>query len=175
MDADLIRMNDKFRLADKTIKEGKIGDAVHMLKGIICEMPSFGKAYNHLGWIFETKFQKRPQAEQYYKKALELAPDYPAVYYNYAVLLSLTHQFEKLADLLNIALGLPGINKATIYNEMAIMYEYQQNFDKAIETYKESIKYILDAKGIDARLASITRCKRKIGIFGGAHVTDRPK
>ena len=175
MSPDLIRINDKFRLADKTIKEGKVGDAVHLLEGIIRETPTFGKAYNHLGWIFETKYQKRPQAEEYYKKALEYAPDYPAVYYNYAVLLSVTHQFEKLAELLNKALELPGINKATIYNEMAIMYEYQQNFSKAIDTYKESIKYVLDTKGIDTRLASIARCKRKIGIFGGAHVTDRPK
>lgn len=175
MDTELIHINDRFRLADKMIKDGKIGEAVHLLQDILREMPSFGKAYNHLGWIFETKYQKRPQAEDYYKKALEFAPDYPAVYYNYAVLLSVTHQFEKLAKLLDKALELQGINKATIYNEMAIMYEYQQLFDKAIDAYKTSIKYLLDNKGIDARLASIERCKRKIGIFGGAHVSDRPK
>lgn len=175
MDSDLIRINDKFRLADKTIKEGKIGEAVHILQNIIREIPTFGKAYNHLGWIFETKYQKRPEAEEYYKKALEYAPDYPAVYYNYAVLLSVTHQFKKLAELLDKALELRGINKGTIYNEMAIMYEYQQDFSKAIDTYKQSIKYVLDTKGIDARLASIERCKRKIGIFGGAHVSDRLK
>ncbi len=41
-----------------------------MLEAIIAEDPSFSKAHNHLGWIYETKLRDYENAELHYRQAL---------------------------------------------------------------------------------------------------------
>jgi tetratricopeptide (TPR) repeat protein len=81
-------MEDLFLEADRLISEQKIGEAFSKLESITQEMPTFGKAYNHIGWIYETKYKDYPNAEKYYKLAIENFPEYLAAYYNYAIVLS---------------------------------------------------------------------------------------
>jgi len=158
-------MEDLFMEADRLIGEQKIGDAFSKLTSIINEMPTFGKAYNHIGWIYETKYKDYPNAEKYYKQAIEYMPEYHAAYYNYAVVLSTLQKWDELVVLLNKALATPGINKATINNEFAIMYEVQGNFQKAIDSYKSYIISTFDNKQIDTAKESIERCKKKMEIM----------
>jgi len=164
---------ERFMHADQIIKDNKIGEAVKELQQILREDPTFGRAYNHLGWIYHNKYQDFKNAEECYKLALQHAPDYPPVYYNYAVLLSSTKAFDELKKLLSKAVEFEGINLGTIHNEYGIMYEIEAQYSKVIESYNESIKYLFDTNQIEQRLASIERCKRKSGIFGGSHVSDR--
>lgn len=164
---------ERFIYADSIIKDNKIGEAVKELQQILKEDPTFGRAYNHLGWIYHNKYQDLKNADECYRLALQYSPDYPPIYYNYAVLLSSTKEFDELKTLLNRALDFEGINLATIHNEFGIMYEIEGQYSKAIESYNESIKNLFDIHQIDQRLASIERCKRKSGIFGGSHVSDR--
>lgn len=163
----------RFMHADEIIKDNRISDAVKELQQIVREDPTFGRAYNHLGWIYHNKYQDLKNAEECYKLSLMHSPDYPPIYYNYAVLLSSTKAFDELKKLLGKALDFDGINLATIHNEYGIMHETEGNYSKAIESYNESIKNLFDVGQIDQRLASIERCKRKSGIFGGSHVSDR--
>ncbi len=163
----------RFMHSDTLIKQDKIGEAVKELQQIIREDPIFGRAYNHLGWIYHNKYQDYKNAEECYKLALQHSPDYPPVYYNYAVLLSSTKAFDELKNLLSKAVEFNGINLGTIHNEYGIMYELEGQYSKAIESYNESIKNLFDITQIEQRLGSIERCKRKSGIFGGSHVSDR--
>ena len=164
---------ERFMQADVLIKDGKIAEAVKELQQILREDPTFGRAYNHLGWVYNNKYQDFKNADECYKLALQYAPDYAPVYYNYAVLLSTTKNFDELKKLLARALEFDGINLGTIHNEYGIMYEIEAQYSKAIESYNESIKYLFDNGQIEQRLTSIERCKRKSGIFGGSHVSDR--
>lgn len=161
-----IRMEDMFMEADRLISEQKIGEAFTKLSAIIQEMPNFGKAYNHIGWIYETKYKDYPNAEKYYKQAIEYSPDYHAGYYNYAIVLSTLQKWEELTNLLDRALKVPGINKGTIYNEYAIMYEAQGKYQQAIDSYKQYAANTFDSKLLDAAKDSIERCKKKVEIFG---------
>lgn len=161
-----IRMEDFFMEADRLIADQKIGEAFSKLTGITQEMPNFGKAYNHIGWIYETKYKDYPNAEKNYKLSIEYSPDYAAAYYNYAVVLSTLQKWDELTALLNRALNVPGINKATIQNEFAIMYEAQGNFKEAIEAYKKYVLNTFDSKQLDNAKDSIERCKKKMEIFG---------
>ena len=164
---------ERFMNADAIIKDNKIGEAVKELQQIIREDPTFGRAYNHLGWIYHNKYQDFKNAEECYELALQHSPDYPPVYYNYAVLLSSKKAFDQLKELLSKALEFDGINLGTIHNEYGIMYETEGQYSKAIESYNESIKNLFDTHQIQQRLDSVDRCKRKSGIFGGSHVSDR--
>lgn len=158
------RMDDKFFEADLLIKENRIGEALRLLNEIITEMPDYGRAHNHIGWIYETKYSDYTRAEKHYKAALEFNPEYIAIYYNFAILLSTLNKYEELEALLQKALQVPGINKATIYNEYGIMLEAQGKYKEAIESYRNYIRYLYDNKLIEVAKSSIDRCQSKIEL-----------
>ena len=152
--------------ADRLIAEQKIGEAFAKLQSIIQEMPEFGKAYNHIGWIYETKYKDFPNAEKYYKQAIEYTPDYLAAYYNYAIVLSTLKKWDELTALLTRALNVPGVNVSTIQNEFAIMYEAQGKLNEAIDAYKKYAASTFDSKQLETAKDSIQRCKTKLEILG---------
>jgi len=154
-------IEEKFQTADKLINEGRIADAAHMLEEILADAPDFGKAHNHMGWLYETKFKNFKQAEEFYRLALKFAPDYPAAYYNYAYLLSTLRRFDDLENLLNTALKLPGISFATVYNEFGLMREVQGRYDDAVHYFRLYIQNSFDSKTIETAAESIRRCQRK--------------
>ena len=164
--SDQFLLDEKFFEADNIIKDGKIAQALSILTEVVTEMPEHGRAHNHLGWIYETKYNDYTKAETHYKAALAFSPEYPAVYYNYAVLLATLHRHDDLKVILEKAMVLPGINKATIYNEYGIMYEAQSKFNEAIEAYNNYIRHLYDMKFIDTARNSIEICKMKMQMNG---------
>lgn len=161
----LSKADEMFFDADEKIRDGRIVEAKDILVNLINQFPEYGRAYNHLGWIYETKYKDYVKAEEYYRKALEFAPDYPAVYLNYAIVLSSLEKFDALESLLNQALSVPGIAKDKVYNEFGIMYELKGDFITAIDYYKKAINSSLAEKDIDIYRESINRCKTKKEIL----------
>jgi len=157
----LTRMEELLHQANDDIRDGKFEIAENKLEQILNEDPNFGKAYNHMGYLYEAKFRDYEKGEMLYKLALEKSPMYTATYYNYAVLLSTIRKFDELKELLDTALGIPGIIKATIYNEYGIMYEQLGEFEKAIEYYRKCALDTLDQNVVDRAKQSITRCNSK--------------
>ena len=157
----LTKMEEMLDKANLEIKNGKYELASNILEEMIELDPNFGKTYNHLGYLYEVKFKEFEKGETLYKLCLEKSPMYPAVYYNYAVLLSTLAKYDELKELLDTALGIPGITKATIYNEYAIMYEQQGKLDEAIDHYKKAGMKTLDKNVLDRAKTSIERCKTK--------------
>lgn len=166
METDNFKAEEMLTRADLLIKENKISDAMKLLYDIIADYPDFGKAFNHIGWIYETKIADLKKAEEHYRLALKFNPHYTAVYYNFAILLSTLQRYDELKTLLDSAMAVPGINKGTIHNEFAIMYETQGKFEKAIQSYKEYIKSLYDSALIEKAAESVSRCKRKMELLG---------
>jgi tetratricopeptide (TPR) repeat protein len=154
-------LEERFLQADKLINEQRLKDAANLLEQILEEAPDFGKAHNHLGWLFETKFKNYARAEEHYKLAVKFAPEYPAAYYNYAYLLSALRKFDELENHLEAAIKVSGINYATIYNEYGLMREAQGKLDDAIHYYRLYIQNSYDSKVIETAAESIKRCERK--------------
>jgi len=147
--------------ADQKIKDGNFVGALKLLYEITDRFPEYGRAYNHLGYLYESKYQNYNKAEFYYRTAIDYSPEYPATYLNYSVLLSTCQKFDELEELLNKALEVPGINKEKIYCEMGIMKELQGKYDEAIEFFKKVITYCLNSKSIDIYEKNIERCFNK--------------
>lgn len=162
---DAYELDRLFFKADNQIKDGRIVEAIDTLTHILELDLEYGKAYNHLGWIYETKYKNYTKAEECYKLALRYAPDYTAIYLNYAILLSNLEKYNELAPLLDKAFEVKGINKSKVWNEYAIMYEMQGNYEKAIEAYKKSIQLSLNNEDIDIFEKSIERCEKKTKLF----------
>lgn len=158
-------IEEKFLKADQLIADNRLSEAAKMLEDILSEAPDFGKAHNHLGWLFETKFKNYQRAEEHYRLALKFSPDYTAAYYNYCYLLSSMRKYDELERLLEKAVGVSGINYATIYNEYGLMREMQGELDDAIHYFKLHIKNSFDVKSIDTAAESIRRCEKKQQLF----------
>lgn len=157
-------LEELFNTADLDIKAGKFESAVEKLEQILAQDPTFGKAYNHLGWLNETKFKDYVQAEKFYKLALEYAPDYTAVYKNYAILLSTLNKYDALKELLEKALNVPGMDKASIYTEYGIMYEQLEQYNVAIKYFKDAAKATIADNVLKASMTSIERCNTKMSL-----------
>lgn len=154
-----------FAQADKLLNDGIIMDAVEKLSQILKRNPRFGKAYNHLGWVYETKYKNTQRAEEYYKAAMQYAPHYNASYLNYAYFLSNQGRFDELKTHLDVVSNLSGIAKDTIANEYAIMYEMTGNLQMAIDYYNKAAIVTLDISKLDKYGEAIDRCKKKIEIL----------
>jgi Tfp pilus assembly protein PilF len=160
-----LECEELFAQADRLINEGAIVDAVDKLSQIIKRNPRFGKAYNHLGWIYEMKYKNTARAEAYYKAAIDYAPGYTAPYLNYAYFLSNQGRFDELRAHLERAARTPGIARDTIANEYAVMSELQGNLQQAIEYYQQAAIVTLDSAKLDKYKESIDRCRRKQEIL----------
>ncbi len=153
-----------FFKADNDIKEGFIAEAYDTLQYIIEQDGEYGKAYNHLGWIYETKYKNYNKAEECYRLAVKYAPEYTAAYVNYSILLSTLEKYDKLTALLEKSLTVAGINKAKVWNEYGIMYEMQGLYAEGISAYKKAIQYSLSDEDIDKFEKSIHRIRKKENI-----------
>jgi tetratricopeptide (TPR) repeat protein len=156
---------DMFYQADKLIEEKHFAEATKLLEDILVENPEYGKAYNHLGWMFANKFNDSTRAEEFYKKSIFYSPEYPAAYLNLAYLYSDQKKWKDLEDIVNKALPIPGINAANLYNEYAVMQELKGEYDDAIEKYKLAIRNSLIDANIENYKAGIARCNDKKKSF----------
>src|SRR5829696_5271824 len=154
-----------FAQADKLLNDGVIMDAVEKLSQILKRNPRFGKAYNHLGWVYETKYKNMPRAEEYYRAAIQYAPHYTAPYLNYAYFLSNQGRFEELKPHLDRTAQLPGIAKDTLANEYAIMYEMTGKLQEAIKYYQDAAISTLDMAKLDKYKEGNGRCRKKLDIL----------
>ncbi|PKA81920.1 tetratricopeptide repeat protein [Ulvibacter sp. MAR_2010_11] len=157
----LTKLEELLDQANTDIKNGHYDEATNKLEEIIGIDPNFGKAYNHLGYLYEVKFKEYEKGETLYKLCLEKSPMYPAVYYNYSILLSTLGKYDELKELLDQAINIPGITKSTMYNEYAIMYEQQGKLNEAIDYYKKAAMNTLDKSVLERAKGSIERCKMK--------------
>jgi tetratricopeptide (TPR) repeat protein len=164
-DASEIEAEEMFANADQLLNEGVLKQAVDVLTQIIKRNPQFGKAYNHLGWVYETKYKNAAKAEEYYKAAMQLAPHYNASYLNYSYLLSNQQRFDELKAHLDKISNIQGIAKDTIANEYAVMYEMQGNINKAIEHYKQAAMITLDTNKLAKYKDGIERCDQKLALL----------
>jgi len=160
-----IRMETKFQEADSLIDQKKFEDAYNKLRSIIEEEPDFGKAYNHLGWLAHWKLKDYTAAEDYYKKSMEISPEYVYAYNNYAMLLNMLKRWDELAALVAKALQVPGATPHSLYNELGLMFEKQGKYKEAIEQYRQIIFNSIDETVIENANKAIERCNMKTEMF----------
>lgn len=160
-----LRYDELFAEADYQISQKKYAEAMQLLESILAEEPEYGKAYNHIGWIYETVLKDYAKAEDNYRKSLLYAPDYHAAYLNLSIVLSQQSKWEDLEKVLNAALELKGIDKANIYNEFGIMYELQGKYSNAINYYKKAILTTLNNQNINTYKDSVERCNQKLKML----------
>jgi tetratricopeptide (TPR) repeat protein len=160
-----IHAETMFHEADKLIDENKYGEAYLILESLIKQDPPFGKAYNHLGWFYQWKAKDLAKAEEYYKKAIEIIPQYYASYSNYILLLSAQQRWKEMLALIDKAMNVPGAQRGTLYKELGVMHEKQGSYEEAIEAYKKFAVESTEDSKFDEAMKSIERCKEKMKVL----------
>jgi tetratricopeptide (TPR) repeat protein len=156
VDANILLLEAKQKIDSHKIKEGL--DILHHLTLLY---PEYSKAYNLLGWVYDTLFEDTRTAEKYYKKCLDLEPDYKEVYSNYAYCLLVLKKYELLEQFIEESLELAITNKPYLYHLLGKAREAMKKFDLAIEAYENSILNSFDVEDIQAREADVIRCQKK--------------
>lgn len=159
-------IEELFLEADRALDEGNLSEGKRLLEDILQEEPSYGKAHNHLGWLYKTKYQDYRIAEKHFKLAIKFDPEYPPSYINYAYLLRDLGRLDELELLLNKALQVEATNKCSLNDEFGSLYELKGDYKKAIEYYNKAIKLSLNDKIVEDLRNHVKRCRRKQNFLG---------
>lgn len=165
-------LENQFIKADGLIGEGKISEAKEMLEELLQESPDFGKAHNHLGWIYATKLSNFEKGEYHYKLAIKFDPKYPASYLNLTYLLVDLGKFQEAKELIDRVLSnVDGADKASYYSELARIHEFESNFIEAYKNYKKSSDLAFNPTYIENMKINMKRVKDKMSTFDKLKLT----
>ncbi|WP_075343272.1 tetratricopeptide repeat protein [Tenacibaculum agarivorans] len=159
------RAENLFFEADQLIEENRIVDAKEMLIDLLAEYPDYGRAHNHLGWLYNLKFNNYPKAKKHLELAIKFAPDYHAAYSNYSYLLIDMNLNDEMITFGSKVLGSPVVDRSTIYNKMGQAYELKGDVLNAYKHYKLAVKETLNNKTLDTIYASVNRVKGKMSLM----------
>lgn len=150
-----------FDKADELLNDKRIQEGKEILLSIIEREPAYGKAHNHLGWVYERHENDYENAEKEYKLAMQYSPEYGAGYINYAYLLSAQKRFDELEKQLQLCETIPDVSRPNLAKEWAYLYEDTMRFDQSIAKYKEWALSQFDSEMLDKINEDIKRCRLK--------------
>ncbi len=157
---------NQFIKADSLISEGNSADAKELLEEILSQYPDFGKAHNHLGWIYYNKLSDFEKGIYHYKLAMKFDPKYPAPYLNYTYLLIDIGRYEEAKKHIDFTkANLENADNSSYNSELGRMAEYENQYTDAYNFYKEAKKNALNPNFIDNMRANMKRVKDKMSIF----------
>lgn len=128
-----------FLEVSRAIDERDILSAKKLLEEILLIDPGYGRAHNHLGWIYETKVKDFEKAQRHYELAIKFCNEtYPVTYVNYGYLLIEFGQLDKATQIIEAGLQITGADKATLTYQKGKIAEYNSNYISAYNLYKTS-------------------------------------
>lgn len=155
----------RFLHADMLIERGEIVEAKEVLMDILEDEPDFGRAHNHLGWLYRARLTDYARAEYHLRLAVKFAPDYPGGYINYGNILMELGEFDKLAELADKALKVRGINRAAVIHFMAVVAERNDDKTAAMKLLKQAKDEAMDEGMTNFVEGEIRRLKGKVNRF----------
>ncbi len=167
-DANLLLLEAKQKLDDQKIKE-----ALDILHHLTILYPNFARAYNLLGFIYDSFFEETKIAERYYKKCLELDSDFKEAYSNYAYCLLVLKKYTELEEFVLKSINLQIVNKSYLYHLLGKAQEALLKFSEAIQAYETAILHSFDIEDIQAREKDIARCLKKQEFLANKQKTTK--
>lgn len=158
-------IEELFLKVDDHFSKGEFPEGKKILEELLESEPGFGKAHNHLGWLYFAKLDDYEKAEYHYGLAIRFDPMYPAGYLNMAHLLLFMSRHTALIEHTEKALTVEGVNKNMLYTLMGRSYEVNEHYKQATQAYKMAIRYALNKQEMDTLLESMERLKTKNGLI----------
>jgi len=150
----------------KAIDERDISGAKELLEEILSIDPGYGRAHNHLGWIYETKIKDFDRAKRHYELAIKFCKgNYPIIYVNYGYLLIEFGYLEEAEKIIDEGLGIPGADRATLCYQRGKIAEHRRNYVTAYRVYKIAYRLNFNKDFQSVLLNEIERVKSKMSFW----------
>ena len=155
-----------FLEVSKAIDDRDITSAKELLEEILLIDPGYGRAHNHLGWIYETKIKDFKRAKRHYELAIKFCKGtYPVVYVNYGYLLIEFGEWDSAEKIIEEGLLVPGADKATLLYQKGKIAEHRQNYVQAFKTYQLAKKMNFNKDFHAMLLNEISRVQSKMSFW----------
>jgi tetratricopeptide (TPR) repeat protein len=155
-----------FLEVSKAIDERDISTAKELLEEILSIDPGYGRAHNHLGWIYETKIKDFDRAKRHYELAIKFCQGtYPVVYVNFGYLLIEYNDYEKAIETINEGLRIRGADRATLQYQKGKIAEHEQDFKSALAQYEIARKLSFNKEFHSMLENEIARVKSKLSFW----------
>lgn len=148
-------------LAEKMLEREEYVRAKRILDEILETEPGYGRAHNHLGWIFYSVLDDHKMAERHYRLAIHFEPSYPHAYMNLLRLLIANGQYEEARNHAMHMLSSTTVNRSLIYNELGRIEELCGNYKRSIDHYNQAICHCVVTMHITAYSENIKRVREK--------------
>ena len=150
----------------KAIDDRDISGAKELLEEILLIDPGYGRAHNHLGWIYETKIKDFKRAKRHYELAIKFCNGtYPVVYVNFGYLLIEFGDLDEAVKIIEEGLLVPGADKATLFYQKGKIAEHKQNYVQAFRTYQSAQKMNFNKDFHTMLENEIARVQSKMSIW----------
>jgi len=151
--------------AEKAFEQGFYLEGKAYLESALTEEPTYGKAHNHLGWLYLVRLDDIEKAERHLKLALKYSQTYSAPYIHLIGLLFETKRLEEHGYLIAEAMKVPGISKTFLYAEKGKAFEVKGKYTQAIKWYRKAIRWSMEESEITAVRNYMRRAKSKRWLF----------
>ena len=120
-----------------------------------------------MGKLYAEQLLDYSQAEGYYQRAMASDPRNMKVCLDYILLLIIIREYIKAEKLIGYTKGLQGADLASIFYLEGLIFEYQREYDKAIQSYEDALlesyneEYSNHMNGIIKRIKAKQKLKKK--------------
>ena len=157
---------NQFIKADGLIGDGNIAEAKEILEDILSQYPDFGKAHNHLGWIYYNKLSNYDKGIYHYKLAMKFDPKYPAPYLNYTYLLVDIGKYNEAKQHIEYSFKtLENVDYASFNCELGRIAEFENDYVNAYKYYTMAKKNAMNPQFIENMDINNKRVYEKMSIF----------
>ena len=157
---------NQFIKADGLISDGNIAEAKEILEDILSQYPDFGKAHNHLGWIYYNKLSNYDKGIYHYKLAMKFDPKYPAPYLNYTYLLVDIGKYDEAKKHIEFSFStLENIDNASFNCELGRIAEFEDDYVSSYKFYTKAKKCAMNPQFIENMDSNNRRVYDKMSIF----------
>lgn len=158
---EILVLEKYIQQAEKAFDENDHMEGMRVLEEALTLEPYYGKAHNHMGWLYIYHVNDWDKAETHLKLALQYAPAYSAPYIHMAHILFERRRFDELNRLLQKALQGGVVQRSFIHNEMGRMSEVKGKLHLAIRYYKKAIRWTFNEREMNVYKDNIRRCRDK--------------
>ncbi len=139
----MVPYHNKSVNATRLYHEGRISDAINLLKEIITERNDIGIAYKNLADIYDREGRAN-DALMVLKAGLEAVPSYYEIFYSYVTLLLSLGEYDEVIAVTHASRLLQTEIDPEIWNFLGLAYWNKGDLENAQRAYKKSIE--LDRK-----------------------------
>ncbi len=166
MNEEVKYIESLFLRANQKIDEQNYEEAKSILEEILELDPTFGRAYNHLGWLYSEILKMYDKAEPLYRLALKYEPEYGAPYVNYLYLLFDTNQLDKVDAIAQKAQRVQSVDKAILNHLLGRREELKGNLKAAYNYFDKAASLSLNERFISDMNAQKQRVLSRLNRLG---------